>query len=524
LAAAAGWQYFDAKAQRDRAVLAEDAANHAKLEAQTNARKAEASDEEAKANLRQAQVAQEAADKAKKVAERQKELALSTTTAMKRVSGAAFPKAMQLANLTESAVQSGSIDDEVNAYIDLGLFSYESANRDAANKALENAARLLPQVSQRDTIARYHEALGDIEWSEPDGSFNSSVKEYKLALNSKPDSRTEDRVRLLRKVAAALMTRGSLDDAERNLSEATSEIPQIPNSVERGFISLVNGQISMAKHDSATAVANLQSAVTLLKSSAALSTSFPARLAAGQALQLLGDIEYGQKAPRSYEAYAESYTSLGTLLSDYPTFLDAQLSMEIARLGLRRLSLANRYDTVRQMDAERGKAAFESLFSDGIGKFRYGMSTADVNRLFEVRFGDVNFSLLPRVWEYKTADIRYFCRYFGTTAPPNVGCGAGMHADDLIGAVPGWSDCMRKSAYVVFMFSEDKLFRLAVRFVADKQDCINDLKRSVDTFASTYDIAVSGAGDERRLRYETEHVLLVAKSDTSSVVYEFLQR
>jgi WD40 repeat protein len=51
LAAAAIWQYFDAKAQRDRAVQAEGTARKAEAEAQGKA-------EEAKANLREAQIAQ----------------------------------------------------------------------------------------------------------------------------------------------------------------------------------------------------------------------------------------------------------------------------------------------------------------------------------------------------------------------------------------------------------------------------------------------------------------------------------
>jgi WD40 repeat protein/energy-coupling factor transporter ATP-binding protein EcfA2 len=65
VAAAAGWQYFvataakkEALAERDRAVLAEDAANKSSLEAQTNA-------EQAKSSLRDALIARRAADEAK---------------------------------------------------------------------------------------------------------------------------------------------------------------------------------------------------------------------------------------------------------------------------------------------------------------------------------------------------------------------------------------------------------------------------------------------------------------------------
>jgi WD40 repeat protein/energy-coupling factor transporter ATP-binding protein EcfA2 len=65
VAAAAVWQYFDATAakrealaERDRAVLAEDAANKARSEAQTNA-------EQAKSSLRDALIARQAADEAK---------------------------------------------------------------------------------------------------------------------------------------------------------------------------------------------------------------------------------------------------------------------------------------------------------------------------------------------------------------------------------------------------------------------------------------------------------------------------
>ena len=90
--------------------------------------------------------------------------------------------------------------------------------------------------------------------------------------------------------------------------------------------------------------------------------------------------------------------------------------------------------------------------------------------------------------------------------------------------VPGWSDCMEKSAYAVFMFSENKLFRLAVRFVSNDTECRDQLASSIDTFAKAYGILVSGAGDERRFRYETNQVIAVAKSDGNGVVFEFVQR
>jgi WD40 repeat protein len=76
LAAAATWQYLDARAQREIALQQRDAANQARVDAQDNAAQAKASADRAEANLREAKIAQEAADVAKKAALEQRDRAL----------------------------------------------------------------------------------------------------------------------------------------------------------------------------------------------------------------------------------------------------------------------------------------------------------------------------------------------------------------------------------------------------------------------------------------------------------------
>jgi hypothetical protein len=186
--------------------------------------------------------------------------------------------------------------------------------------------------------------------------------------------------------------------------------------------------------------------------------------------------------------------------------------------------MTNKYDSETMGALQRAKSKFNALFGTGMGKFQYGMTTVQVNRLFKLPFAESSLSSLPRAWEYKSSDVRYFCRYFGDSPLKNVGCGAGMQPDDLIQGVRSWSDCLKRTAYAVFMFSEDKLYRISVRFLPDIPPC-PELTKSVDVFAKDYDIPVSGAGDERRLRYETDEVSLdAASSPEGSVRFDFVQR
>jgi WD40 repeat protein len=105
LAVAAIWQYFDAKAQRDHALLAEQTANLARLEAQANARKAEASAQEAKVHLDEAQVAQEAADKAKRDALADRDRAVQAESNAKKSEAEAQLKAEEATtNLREAQI------------------------------------------------------------------------------------------------------------------------------------------------------------------------------------------------------------------------------------------------------------------------------------------------------------------------------------------------------------------------------------------------------------------------------------
>ena len=90
---------------------------------------------------------------------------------------------------------------------------------------------------------------------------------------------------------------------------------------------------------------------------------------------------------------------------------------------------------------------------------------------------------------------------------------------------PSGSGCMLNNGYAVFMFSEDTLFRIVVRFLhsPDPDPCPERLE-SIDEFAERYHLIASGGYGTRRLLYETGKVGLVATSDDDVVAFDFEQR
>lgn len=467
--------------------------------------------------------AKKQADAATDLAIQERDLARFAADTTKRVSGATFAKAAQLASLMEKAVSSNSPSDEATAYDEFALYHNDAGDWERARRALREAAVLLQGSSDRVAGAHHHEASGDLQW----GDASSAIKEYVTALtllDGSPGLATE-RARLVRKIATKLINQGKLDEAAQKITEANNIIKGNSTSSEKAFLMCVSGQIQMARHNDETAIANFKTAARLFTDVLGRTQGdLLARLGLGQTFQMMGDAERRQGLAHAYDSYNQAIRSLEFILADDPTLLDALRSIELARRGLRLLSMAAKNDAEREASLHQAKSNFDASFGQGIGNFRFGMTTTEVNRLLKPSFNQEVLSNLPRAWEYKTSDVRYFCRWFENGPPKGVGCGAGIKSEELtLLLFPKGSACMLRNGYAVFMFSDNTLFRIVVRFFKSPTPCPERI-RSIDDFARRYRIIASGGYGNRRLRYETDKVGLVAISDEYAVAFDFEQR
>ena len=457
------------------------------------------------------------------VANQERDLARFAADTTKRVSGAAFAKAAELASVTERAVASNSPADRAEAYDQFALYHNDAGDWERARRALREAGALLQGTSNRGVLAHHHEAAGDLQW----GDASSALKEYAAALTllDGSDDLAAERAKLIRKIAGTLIDQGKLDEAAQKVTEANNVLKDKPASPERAFLLSISGQIELARHNDEAAISDFQEAVTRFSDVlGANQRDLLAGLGLGQTLQMMGDAERRKGLAHAYDSYDQAIRSLESVLADYPTSLDALRSMELARRGLRLLSLTDRNDAAREASLDRTKSDFEAAFGEGIGKFRFGMTATEANRLLKPPFNPDTLSNLPRAWEYKTSDVRYFCRWFGNGPPKGVGCGGGIKVEDLtLSLFPNGSACMLNNGYAVFMFSEDTLFRIVARFFQSSDPCPERLE-SIDEFARRYRIVASGGHGTRRLRYESDKVGLVAISDEDVVAFDFEQR
>ena len=95
----------------------------------------------------------------------------------------------------------------------------------------------------------------------------------------------------------------------------------------------------------------------------------------------------------------------------------------------------------------------------GIGPFRLGMTTEQVNNLLPRPFGDL--ANMPVADEFHDSEIRYFWMYTSEFLPP---AAPGSFFTSLSPFQQCWAS---RSSYVTFLFSEDRLTRVSVRFFDD---------------------------------------------------------
>ena len=109
----------------------------------------------------------------------------------------------------------------------------------------------------------------------------------------------------------------------------------------------------------------------------------------------------------------------------------------------------------------------------GVGPFRLGMTTEQVNNLLPHPFGGL--ANMPVAGEFHDAEIRYFWVYTSEFASPAAPA-------SFFASLSPFQECWAKSgSYVTFLFFEDRLTRISVRFFDDCKARDEDAKAFADS-------------------------------------------
>ena len=449
------------------------------------------------------------AEAQRNLAEQQKNLAIFSAGAMKKLSAAAFAKAEELADLAKQAIATNSVPDQVHVYDQFALFHNDAGDRLTAEDELKRASELLEKSPDDLSKASHLETIGDVIGN--DAGTDAWISTYATAAHLFAHAQhSSDVVRVLAKLARAETVTGRYDEAWKAINRA-SELAKTPSGgSESSFLEWVRGGTYAAQGNKPQALDCYNKAILGFDATLAVAPrNDRIRLLLGEGLQTRGDLERTESPSVAYDSYVRAIATLEPVLADDPTLFDSSRVIELARVGLRDLGRSDDYIHKVRADDDSIARRFDHDFGDGIGNFKFGSSLTEINDLLSPPFNTANFGNLPRAGEYVTGDVRYFWRNLN-------------QAPEFPSIYP-WPSCVRDGGYVLFMFNQGKLFRILVRFLAGPTPC-PQMQQAVDMIASAYGIAASGAASERRIRYETNRVGLIASSNQSVVSLEFEER
>jgi len=470
------------------------------------------------------------AERNRELAVQAQEVAEFVATAMSHISSSVSAKASELSESTRKAVKSDSKVERARAYLTFARYFEREWNIGKALDALSKADDLIstlpddgPEAGQKtDLLASSHELAGDVNWAEWSRNpadkgkpFVRSVKEYRSAIDllSKSSGSEKDIVRMRCKLALALVfaTRVNVNEAYEELRQAEeSSASGDDTKFEQALVKYTRARLLIETDDMEEAAKQLRQAVDLLQSwmdARHGDTDDTIELASW--LQILGDLQRRSGDPDAYSSYTNSNTLFHIARMQDPTAFAISTGVALNDVGISLLEKRSQTDieTAEKRSAQSEK--FDAAFSRGIGRFQFGMTTAGVAQLL----GEPKDSLsnLPIAWEWRMSKVPYLVQNSLSSLP------------DFDGFVH--DTCLGKNSQAIFMFHEDKLFQIVVRFLKNRGDVCPYRTSAIDDFAHIYnDLPVTGGGDEKKIRYETSLVGLYAYETQDAVNLNFVWR
>jgi tetratricopeptide (TPR) repeat protein len=406
----------------------------------------------------------------------------------------------------------------------LAAYSRDAWDADKAQQLLNNAiAKLqkIPGTSPRSTRLRaeIEEIAGDLE------AQVGRDAEYGLALSSfKSINGTRlDQARLHRKIGALEIARGDVPRASRDIKEARTLLEGVPGAIdERANLDDLSARELEQQGKNGLAVQALQEAVMFDRQSLADAKSkakpfLRLTVALAAHLEHLGDELRRSGQESAGQTYDEAEKLASEVLQTYPNQISTRFMIDLIRHGNRLLDDTGSPKVSRETRTTHKEAAIDAAFGDGFGRFKFGMTPAQVN---ELAGNPYDISQLPRAFEYSTDDVRYFTRLVSEIPDFQTFY---QSASCLRDHPPSYRDSQQRqdSDYATFLFHENALFRISIRFFGQTQPGCPDRSNVLPELAEGYGIPVLGTQGQWRLSWDTSHTSLFGSTSSDGAMVDF---
>ena len=161
-------------------------------------------------------------------------------------------------------------------------------------------------------------------------------------------------------------------------------------------------------------------------------------------------------------------------------------------------------------DPANQKSITEAAFGSGVGPFKFGLTTDQVNSLFPTPFN--KSGPLPIASEYQTAEVRYYDVPAAQLPPP-------AESGSPFGALMAFPRCWNKQSSIVFLFAQNQLTRISMRFA---KGCPN-LPANALELAHAFAIAPTGGNESSQFRRVLSHSTVEIEFDRKAAQIDVFQ-
>jgi tetratricopeptide (TPR) repeat protein len=213
-------------------------------------------------------------------------------------------------------------------------------------------------------------------------------------------------------------------------------------------------------------------------------------------LQHLGDALRLNGSADASSNYEQAETLATEVLATYPNQDNTRFMLDLIRHGQ---LLAYRKGLTKISPAERIAAmesALDREFGQGFRRFKFGMSIAEVNSLFDPPFA-LDAKTLPRAGEYVTGDVRYLWIPISKSA-------------DFRDFYDLATECLNDDLdYVVFLFHEDSLIRISYRLYGPAKPGCRERRGLLPGLAARQRMPLLGTPKQWHLQWDTRQVSII---------------
>jgi hypothetical protein len=420
---------------------------------------------------------------------------------------------------------------QIKALEDMAHYFYDSWDGQKAKATLKQAHERLQHLNSTAIAtpsanllqATQQEIAGDIDANDA-RDYGNSEREYLQALhlfelNGKSQGGAIACARVHRKLAALKIAQNDFSAADTHIHAAGQLLDHTDEALdERAELDDVAAGAAAKQNKAGAAQQLLADSIEIdrrLLDDARRNGQPILRLDKSLAIHLqhLGDSLRSESKAAAYSAYDEAETLVTEILETYPNQAGVRFIVDLIRHGRSSLAAKGiaRIEPAKQNANDT--AVLDTFFAQGYGRFKFGMSSAQVNGLLDHPFATIDPSQLPRAAEYWTGDVRYFWTPVAELT-------------DFRDFYPPIASCLdNRLDYVVFMFHENSLMRISYRVLGPIHNgSCGDRRAFLPHLAERFHMPLLGTPKQWRLHWETQRASIIGTTYDLGPMLDIVQR